>query len=70
MAIPLYRRAGTLPVLARSAFAALIFATSVAAAQGPAVAGVTYGQPKVTPGEYNGDLGRRPLPAGGSARPP
>jgi len=50
-------------VLARSAFAALIFATSVAAAQEPAVAGVTYGQPKVTPGEYNGDLSRRPLAA-------
>ena len=27
------------------------------------MAGVTYGQPTVTPGEYNGDLSRRPLAA-------
>jgi hypothetical protein len=48
-----------------SAFAALIFMSSIAAAQAPAIAGITYGQPKVSPAEYNGDLSKLPrLPAG------
>ncbi len=56
--------AATLPSVARAALALLLFGSGIAAAQLPAVAGVTYGQPKVTPGEYNGDLSRRPLAAG------
>src|SRR5205823_13942965 len=55
--------AATLPSVARAALALLIFSSGIAAAQLPVVAGVTYGQPKVTPGEYNGDLSRRPLAA-------
>src|SRR2546430_14839990 len=47
--------------VAQVAFVALIGTPSLAAAQVTAVGGVTYGQPKVTPGEYNGDLSRRPL---------
>ena len=64
---PIVQRAQPLRVLTRSAFAALIFASSLTSAQLPAVAGVTYGQPKVTPGEYSGDLSRRPLAAEAAA---
>src|SRR5207248_1168185 len=34
-----------------------------AAAQDLAVAGITYGQPQVVPGEYTGDLSRKSLAA-------
>jgi hypothetical protein len=43
------------------ALAALILAPSFAAAELPAYDGVTYGQPKVIPGEFKGDLSSLPL---------
>jgi hypothetical protein len=44
--------------------------SNAAAAQGLGEAGITYGQPKVVPGEYNGDLSRKPLAAdAASVRP-
>jgi hypothetical protein len=43
-------------------FGVLLGAASPArAAQSSEIAGVTYGQPKVIPGEFNGDLSRLPL---------
>jgi hypothetical protein len=50
-----------------STFAALIFASSIAAAQAPGAAGITYGQPKVVPAEFNGDLSKLPRAPAGAA---
>jgi len=52
-----------------SAFAALIFMSSIVAAQAPGVAGITYGQPKVVPAEFNGDLSKLPRAPAGAAIP-
>ena len=60
---------GALRACLSGAFAALLFASSIAAAQIPASAGIAYGQPKVSPAEFNGDLSKLPRAPAGAAVP-